>query len=265
VTVLSGGVAFTETELAAETFLQGEADTPPVEITKVNGETRAWLATLRQNAVFVKFVPTALYESRARKEIAIAGGRLHPAIIPLRRVVACPDGVLLLYDRAEGETLADSEARARFCALPLAEKLPALNILFDGLAAICDAGWVLVDVYEGNIMYDNAARRIHLFDFDLSEQGDGFALAMERNYGSSRLMAPEEFQKGAWIDQRTNVFNLGRIATLALGEEAPPALCAVLDTATRAERMHRYATVREFALTFALGTCSTNRPTLIGA
>jgi serine/threonine-protein kinase len=174
--------------------------------------------------------------------------------VPLRRVVRCADGTLLIYDHAEGETLTGLEARSRFYALPAEEKRAALETLFDALAAVCDAGWVFVDVYEGNIMYDYAARRFHVFDFDLCEPGDGFILAMERNYGSSRLMAPEEFEKGAWIDQRTNVFNLGRIATLALKDEPlPPGLAAVLATATQLERTHRHATVREFASAFARG------------
>jgi serine/threonine-protein kinase len=250
--VAPGGVDYTETDRAAEAFLWGEADAPPTEIAKGNAEARAWLATLAGVEAFVKFVRATLYESRATKEIAIAGGQLHPAIVPLRRVVRCADGALLIYDRAEGETLAGPDARARFYALPPAEKLAALRTLFDALAAICDAGWVLVDVYEGNVMYDYAARRLHLFDFDLCEKGDGFALTMERNYGSSRLMAPEEFQRGALIDQRTNVFNLGRIATLALGDKLLlPDLTGVLATATQTERLNRYATVRQFASTFA--------------
>jgi serine/threonine-protein kinase len=248
----AGGVKFKETDRAAEAFLWGEADVPPTEIAKGNAETRAWLATLAGEEVFVKSVPAALYEARATKEIAIAGGQRHPAIVPLRRVVRCADGALLIYDRAEGETLAGPEARARFYSLPTAEKLTALRTLFNALAAVCDSGWVLVDVYEGNVMYDYAARRIHVFDFDLCEKGGGFALSMERNYGSSRLMAPEEFQKGAWIDQRTNVFNLGRIATLALGDKPLlPELTGVLATATQTERLNRYATVRQFASTFA--------------
>jgi serine/threonine-protein kinase len=245
-------VPFEDTNQPAETFLKRIADPLPTEIAKGNAETRAWLAVLGGAGAFVKFVPTSLYASRTTKEIAIAGGQLHPAIVSLRRVIRCADGMLLIYDRVDGETLTGPEARSRFYALPVEEKRAALRTLFDALAAVCDAGWVLVDVYEGNVMYDYATRLLHVFDFDLCEPGDGFLLAMERNYGSSRLMAPEEFEKGAWIDQRTNVFNLGHIATLALKDEPlPPGLATVLARATNPERTHRHATVRAFTSAFA--------------
>ena len=105
-------------------------------------------------------------------------------------------------------------------------------------------------MYEGNLVYDYAAREIHLFYVDLCVQGDGFVLMMERNYGSSRLMALEEFQRGSWIDARSNVFNLGRIAQTTLGD-ASPALAAVFARAVLPERDSRYPTVRAFADAFS--------------
>jgi serine/threonine-protein kinase len=40
---------------------------------------------------------------------------------------------------------------------------------------------------------------------------------MGRMFGSDRFMAPEEFEKGARIDERTTVFTLGRCAAEFLG------------------------------------------------
>ena len=37
-------------------------------------------------------------------------------------------------------------------------------------------------------------------------------------FGSSRFMAPEEFERGALIDERTNVFTMGRTAAVLLAD-----------------------------------------------
>jgi serine/threonine-protein kinase len=69
------------------------------------------------------------------------------------------------------------------------------------------------------MMYDFAARRITLFDLDSYHLGP-FVNEMGRMFGSDRFMAPEEFEKGALIDERTTVFNLGRTMTEFLGAGA---------------------------------------------
>ena len=67
------------------------------EIVKGNAETRAWKAKIAGETRFVKFYPAALYESRMRAEVALSGGRLHPAIVPLLEIIPCADGTLLIY------------------------------------------------------------------------------------------------------------------------------------------------------------------------
>ena len=95
------------------------------------------------------------------------------------------------------------------------------------------------------MIYDFTAQCIHLFDWELCRPGNGFVLEMDSNYGSSRLMAPEEFVRGSWLDQRTLVFNLGRYALTTLPELADP-LAPVLARATYPARSKRYATLSEF-------------------
>jgi serine/threonine-protein kinase len=67
-------------------------------------------------------------------------------------------------------------------------------------------------------------------------------------------MAPEEWQRGARIDQVTNVFTLGRTATVLLGDgsgsmdswKGTDAVRAVVARATTPERAQRHQSVREF-------------------
>ena len=108
---------------------------------------------------------------------------------------------------------------------------------------------MIVDWYEGNMIYDFAQKHIWLFDWELCRRGDGFTLDMDSNYGSSRLMAPEEFIRGSWLDQQTLVFNLGRYALLTLPELAERA-APILARATYPARSGRYQSIQEFTQAF---------------
>ncbi len=222
-------------------------------ITKDSPETSAWFASAAGQEMFLKLYPPEFEATRAATEIAIAGGSLHPAIIPLRQTVSCQEGTLLLYDRVEGENLGPMATRGRFQALPLSERMDTAAAIIEALAAISDAGFMIVDWYEGNMLYNFDLKRIWLFDWELCRKGEGFTLEMDANYGSSRLMAPEEFLRGSWLDQRTIVFNLGRYVLLTLPELADT-LAPLLARATYPARSERYASVREFTDAFARAT-----------
>jgi serine/threonine-protein kinase len=220
-----------------------------MQISKESPETSAWFASIGEQDFFCKHYPQQYAETRAAIEIAIAGANLHPAIIPLRQIASCPEGILLLYDRVSGENLGPMEPRRRFQALPLDERMLAISAIFAALTAISEAGFMVVDWYEGNMIYDFAQKQIWLFDWELCRRGDGFTLDMDSNYGSSRLMAPEEFIRGSWLDQQTLVFNLGRYALLTVPELAERA-APILARATYPARSGRYRSVREFTQAF---------------
>lgn len=237
-------------QLPALEWLATYGFTHVTPIPKESPETQAWRATVDGHQRFCKLFPHALIDPRAASEIAIAGAQLHPAIVPLRQVVPCSEGRLLIYDHINGENLGPMDQRARFQALPLAERIRAVATIFAALTAICAAGFMLVDWYEGNMIYDFAQHHIWLFDWELCRRGTGFPLAMHANYGSSRLMAPEEFVRGSWLDHQTIVFNLGRYALLTLPELAEAA-APILARATYPARSGRYASVAAFTHAFS--------------
>lgn len=206
---------------------------------KQDSATRAWTTP----ALFIKFFPYAL-QARAATEAEVSSAGLHEAIIPSLLMSGVDDGVILVYPRVSGEALASPEARQRFYDQPAELKHRLLARLFDAYAAIADAGWTLVDLYEGNLIFDAQNELLWCYDWDLSVKAPGFALPTERNYGSSRLMAPEEFIEGAWIDQRTTVFNLGRMAQLALGR------LPSLERATEPDPAARFDSIATFAAAF---------------
>ena len=67
------------------------------------------------------------------------------------------------------------------------------------------------------LIYDFARQDLHVIDLDGYREGP-FINGMGRMFGSSRFMAPEEFEKGASIDERTTVFTMGRTAANLLSD-----------------------------------------------
>jgi serine/threonine-protein kinase len=182
----------------------------------------------------------------------------HPLLPALLHVIESASGRMLVYDWVDGELLrpakndADS-AHARFCRLPVAERLQMLDGLFDLHASLTSLGYVAADFYDGCLIYDFAGKSLHVVDLDHYHQGP-FTNEMGRLFGSSRFMAPEEFELGAQIDERTTVFNLGRAAATFLGGGSLLAsefaggerLHVVVVTACQVDKADRFTTVAAF-------------------
>ncbi len=137
----------------------------------------------------------------------------HQAVV---RPVAVLPGPTLVYPWCPGEVLnaATVHGGSRtglegFRRLPVGEVHLALDAVLDAHLAITAAGWISVELYDGCFRYDVDAGRMHLIDLDEYRPG-GFVLDADRLPGSSRYMAPEEWVRGAWIDERTTVHQLGR-------------------------------------------------------
>ncbi|MEV0725772.1 serine/threonine protein kinase [Micromonospora purpureochromogenes] len=140
----------------------------------------------------------------------------HPAIVSPEQILDDPDGPVLVYPWHDGSVLnratkhgSDRTALARFQQLPLPEVEAAIDTILDVHLAVAAAGFVAVDLYDGCFLYDFVARRMRLVDLDEYRPGP-LVLGADRLPGSRRYMAPEEFVRGAIIDQRSTVYTLGR-------------------------------------------------------
>jgi serine/threonine-protein kinase len=190
----------------------------------------------------------------------------HTALPRVHNCFHTPGGMALVYDWADGEGLygytpyrgaagRDDPAgpHARFCALPVNHILTAIDTIYDVHLLLADAGYVAVDLYDGCIIYDFERARTMLCDLDEYRHGP-FVLEADRLPGSSRFMAPEEFQRGATIDQVTNVYTLGRVSAVFLGNgtvdpnqwRASASLRQVVQKATAQERRQRFPSIRAF-------------------
>jgi serine/threonine-protein kinase len=197
---------------------------------------------------FVKTAGASGSAELLRNAAVLAQSCSHPLLVPLRRVIESPHGPLLVYDWFDGELLdRRAEASQRFRALP---SLPRwLTAIFDLHVVLADAGWIANDFYDGCLMYDFQANELRVIDLDLYRRGP-FRNEMGRLFGSTRFMAPEEFELGALIDERTTVFNMGRAAFVFLGEpdgfRGSPAQLAAARIACQADPARRFASLRAF-------------------
>ena len=244
--------------------------------TQDSGNT-SWLVATGQGDLFLKSAgsraavppggeaPLLSHAQRVallRSAVEIAHGVDHQVLARLRTVIETPDGPVLVYDRAQGELVGvpsthredPASSYRRFAAAPVGTRLMVFDQLLEAHAALESAGWVACDLYDGCLMVDLSTGRLTLIDLDTYRRGAS-TNDMGRMFGSSRFMAPEEFELGAPLDARTTVFTLGRLvrhfgtgltedlARFCGGEVAAD----VVDRATRPVRRERFASVRELA------------------
>jgi serine/threonine-protein kinase len=216
---------------------------------------------------FVKWAtePEAIcqLESAVRLHTAVR----HPAIAALRGWFTFASGLAVVHDWVPGEVLNDPlapgalpradprSAFARFRQIPVRDVLAVYGTVLDAHRAVAERGFVAVDFYDGCLIYDFAGHAIWLCDLDSYRPGP-YVLDRDRQDGSVRFMAPEEFTKGATIDERSTVFTLGRTAFVLLsrgqrGEQnrdlwrAGDALFQVATTATSPDPADRYQSVAD--------------------
>lgn len=203
-----------------------------------------------------------------RRAAAFHAAVRHPAIVaPLARL-DLGDRAALLYPWHPGRVLyhptrSRHEPRDRpgspmreFRAQPLPAVARAVDDILDAHLAVSAAGFVAVDFYDGAMLYDPTTATMRLVDLDEYRPGP-FTVDADRLPGSARFMSPEEFTRGATIDDRTTVFVLGRTARTLMDagdrEDAfrgTPGQLAAIARATRPDPADRYPDVATFVAAF---------------
>ena len=163
--------------------------------------------------------------SMLRNAVHLRQGCSYHTLPTLHQVVESPTGPLLVYEWVNGELVrTDAASREhpgstfqRFRRLPSEEILSVLDQVYELHYQLAQKGWIAVDFYDGCMIYDFNQREFHVIDLDLYRDAP-FINEMGRMFGSIRFMAPEEFELGARIDERTNVFTMGRTAAVFLSD-----------------------------------------------
>lgn len=191
----------------------------------------------------------------------------HPSLISLVSHFAVGTGYVAIYEWFAGESLhphwsfpppakythPDSPF-FRYRQLSVKQRVESLDSIYSFHEFVEARGFVAVDFYDGSLLYNFENKEIRICDIDLYRKRP-FVNTMGRLWGSSRFMAPEEFELGAPIDERTNVFTMGATAFALLGGElnrtierweAGEELYRVALRAVEHDREKRYQSVKEF-------------------
>ena len=192
-----------------------------------------------------------------------------PGLIHLVRSIETPQGYALLFQWVSGECMhahwtfekhdkyTDPQSPFyRFVHLPAEEKLAAMDTVVEFLAYVEGRGYTAVDLYDGSLMYDFDAKKMHLCDIDFYQKGP-VCNRTGKFWGSPRFQSPEERTAGAWVDSVSNVYTLGALLFGLLGGGGHDrsreswtmgdALYRVALHAVEEERGRRYSSVAAFA------------------
>ena len=170
---------------------------------------------------FVKFAGARPVRYKGEPERAVEllkqSGRVyrdlaHPVLLPLLWEGPVEGGYALLFPWTEAICMGKQyPSRERFLALPLDTKLGIYREVLAFHSHVAKQGYVSVDFYDGCVLFEEATGRTLLCDVDAYHRLPFFN-PVGRMWGSTRFMAPEEFEKGAAIDESTMVHTLGAFA-----------------------------------------------------
>ena len=191
----------------------------------------------------------------------------HPSLINLLDNREIPGGYIMVFDWADGECMNahwtydehpkytdEKSAFYRYIRLDPEALLKSLQTIFEFHAFAASKNYVAIDFYDGSVMYDFLTGKTIICDIDFYSKRP-FINTIGRLWGSSRFMSPEEYEKGAVIDETTNVYTMGAAAFVFLGGEKDRDFVKwrmgknLYDTALKAaspERSNRFRTITEF-------------------
>ncbi len=191
---------------------------------------------------------------RLRANVPIYRDLCHPALIELLEERPIPGGHVLVFPWFDGVCMGRQyPTHTLFGPLPFEEKLGILDTILEFHEHVHRNGYVAIDFYDGSVMYDLVSHRTMICDIEFYSKKP-YVNAMGRLWGSSRFMSPEEFQMGAAIDERSNVFCMGAMAFHLFGGGADRSaqrwaasreLFAVAAKATSPDPALRYATIAQ--------------------
>ncbi len=137
-----------------------------------------------------------------------------------------------VFEWAEGECLFDhwnfemyrqnpemDTPMKKFRRLPLEKKLETADTLIRFLNSTVQAGYAMVDLYDGSLIFDFESGQMKICDIDLFRKMPVINDAGTDWFGTKRLKAPEENQKGAVIDEKTGMFTVSALILDLLSEE----------------------------------------------
>jgi serine/threonine-protein kinase len=209
----------------------------------------AGAATIRSN------VSTDVAIARLKSTVSIYKDLRYPILIEMIEHKEIKKGYLTVFEWFEGECMGKQyNSFDKFLALSLDKKFSIYQEILLFHLHVNKCGYIALDFYDGCIMYDFITEQTRICDVELYSKKPVIN-TMGRMWGSSRYMSPEEFQLGAEIDERSNVFLMGATAFQLFGGgnernldkwQANEKMYSVALKAVNIEKDDRYQTIDEY-------------------
>ena len=205
--------------------------------------------------------------ARLREAVPLYKELSHPHLIQYVDEFPTDEGHVALFDWFNGECLHShwsfpppakytnpNSPYYKYKHLPLEKRLASFDAILEFHAFIEAKGYVAIDFYDGSILYDFNVDQTKICDIDFYRPSPVINDVGESFWGSTRSKSPEEYYKGALIDNRSNVFMLGSIAFSIFGGEMDHAfkrwesvesLFQVAKKAVEPERYQRFSSVQQ--------------------
>ena len=181
-----------------------------------NGAQKLFLKIAGAETMRANIIPPKAVE-RLRTTSEVYDALKHPYLLKLIGHEDIPGGYLHVFEWFDGLCMGRQYGHTmRFLDLPVDEKLKIYSCILDFHSHVNRCGYVAIDFYDGSIMYDFETRQTRICDIEFYSKMP-YVNPVGRMWGSGRYMSPEEFELGAVIDRRTNVFNMGATAFQLFG------------------------------------------------
>ncbi|WP_051251473.1 serine/threonine-protein kinase [Paenibacillus harenae] len=209
----------------------------------------AGAATLERNASIEEAI------ARLKSTVSIYEDLRYPNLIEMIDHKEIKGGYLTVFDWFDGECMGKQyDSFDKFIALPIEKKLNIYKEILLFHLHVSKLGYIAIDFYDGCIMYNFTTQQTMICDVEFYSKKPVMN-TMGRMWGSSRYMSPEEFQLGAQIDERSNVFQMGAAAFQLFGGgversfdnwQANAKLYSIALKAVSLEKGDRYQTMDEY-------------------
>jgi serine/threonine-protein kinase len=154
---------------------------------------------------------------KLKSTVAVYEDLRHPVLTNLLDHKELSNGYVTVFEWFEGKCMGRQYGLFdKFISLPTTEKMRIYNDILLFHKHVSNCGYVAIDFYDGSIMYDFDKRIMRICDIEFYHKKPCIN-TIGRMWGSSQFMSPEEFQLGAEIDEKSNVFMLGAAAFLLFG------------------------------------------------
>lgn len=188
-----------------------------------NGDKRYFCKIAGVNTIEAEVSPKESIEI-LKKAVPLYRDLRHPNLVKIIEEYEYEQFYVVIFEWTDGECLFDhwnfekykrdisiKSPKEKFKELSVSKKLNTIDVLFSFLQNVNESGYVAVDFYDGSIMYDFSTNKTIICDIDFFKKAPVINDKGTEWFGTKRLKAPEEYNKGSIIDERTNIFTLGAL------------------------------------------------------